>query len=351
MNKMEIRNINELNELSKDDVVKLIKQDPTILKYITRQTERMHLEALKNGLEDCSIIKHPSEKVQNKMLLKDATNIRFITNPSQEVQIKAIKKNADSIEYIKNPIESVKLMAVKKNPENIRFIEKPSKLLRLTAIRCKLDNKIRVTDDEINFVNNLNEYEQIKLISYPYTQVLKLIRNPSKDLVIQAVGRKPETLYFFQDNETLSENFKKELQLIAVQKNPDVIQYINNPSKKAQMFVAKNNIKSCRFIKEPCTELISYLESTEVIKRYRIDKNKYLFITPMRIIECEYDSVWIYKTTVYGYIKEFSRKDFINWLDTEFVNININNSDIIVTIMKNHYLNIINYIDSLPIEL
>lgn len=348
---MEIRNINELNELSKDDVVKLIKQDPTILKYITRQTERMHLEALKNGLEDCSIIKHPSEKVQNKMLLKDATNIRFITNPSQEVQIKAIKKNADAIKYIKNPIESVKLMAVKKNPKNIRFIEKPSKLLRLTAIRCKLDNQIRITDDEINFVNDLDECEQIKLISYPYTQVLKLIRKPSKDLLIQAVGRKPETIYFFQDNESISESFKKELQLIAVQKNPDAIQYINNPCKKAQMFVAKNNIKSCRFIEEPCAELINYLESDEVIERYKIDKNKYLFITPMRIIECEYDSVWTYKTTIDGYSRKFNKEDFINWLNNEFININFNNSDIIVNIMKNHYLNIINYIDSLPIEL
>ena len=76
-----------------------------------------------------------TEKNLLRILKIDGQVIRFIKNPTLEMQLEAVKQNGWAIEFIKRPILKVQLAAVKEDGRAIQFIKKPTIEMQLTAVK------------------------------------------------------------------------------------------------------------------------------------------------------------------------------------------------------------------------
>lgn len=82
------------NLSSKEDQLKSVRQDGTLIDYIKNPSEEVQLEAVKQY--PCSLYyikhKHPSEKVKLELIKKYGKAIMFVDNPSEELQLAANKR-------------------------------------------------------------------------------------------------------------------------------------------------------------------------------------------------------------------------------------------------------------------
>jgi hypothetical protein len=79
-------------------------------------------------------------------------------------------------------------------------------------------------------------------------QAIQYIKNPSKEVQLLVVKKNWKLLQYIK-------NPDKEVQLVAVKQDPQAIQYIKNPSKEVQLVVVKENWKLLRYIKNPDKEV------------------------------------------------------------------------------------------------
>ena len=86
------------------NLLKILKIDGYVIRFIEKPTLEMQLEAVK----------------QNEVV------IQYIKNSTVEVQLEAVKQNGWAIQYIKNPTVEVQLEAVKQDGWAIQYIKKPA---------------------------------------------------------------------------------------------------------------------------------------------------------------------------------------------------------------------------------
>ena len=149
----------DINELSEQEQIELIKKDPWVIEDISNPSEvvqlatierepyciisifdppeKVQLAAIEKNPSLIDSIVYPTEKVQLTVVEKDPSLIEYIKNPSEQVQLAAVMGCGSTIEYIKNPSEQVQLAAVNRNASNIRYIKNPSEQVQLAAVEKK----------------------------------------------------------------------------------------------------------------------------------------------------------------------------------------------------------------------
>ena len=90
------------------------------------QTEENLLKILKIDGRVIRFIKNPTLEMQLEVVKQDGLAIQYIKRPTPEIQLAAVKQNGCAIQFIKNPTVEVQLEAVKQSRYAIRFIENPA---------------------------------------------------------------------------------------------------------------------------------------------------------------------------------------------------------------------------------
>jgi len=101
--------LKEIEDLTKEEQLKIIKEKPWLIEYI----------------------KHPCKEAIELSVKKDGENIKYIKKPSNELILLALKDDENNIRYIKNPTEKQQFEALKKDCDNFSYIKKFTSTFRI----------------------------------------------------------------------------------------------------------------------------------------------------------------------------------------------------------------------------
>jgi hypothetical protein len=194
--------------------------------------------------------KRPTKEIV-KLLDQDPTLLRFIKNPTKEMQIECLKKDGTVIQYIRNPSEELQKVAVENNPEALFLIANPTDYVKIAVIESKPGFFSR-----INKSSNLVKLKAVEVGGYN----IQHIQNPTKEMQMAAVRSEPSVI-------GLIINPSEEVQIEAVKSDFSVIQEIKNPSEAVQMAVIEQNAHGLSFIKNPteAVQLAAVLEDPTIL--------------------------------------------------------------------------------------
>lgn len=194
-----IENVQDINKMSDELQIKMIKSESTYFRKI----------------------KNPSEKVKLAAVNFLGFLIKDINDPSEDVQITAVEESGDNIKYLYekgiSPSEDVQLVAVNNSPASIQFIKEPSEKVQLQAV-------------------HKNSWS------------IKYIKNPTEKVINKAVSQNPNTISLIRDR-------SEELEMMAVKKLGNAIQYIRSPSEEVQLAAVTQNGTAISFISSPSDKI------------------------------------------------------------------------------------------------
>lgn len=244
------------------DQLETIRKYPEFIRQIEHPTTKQQLAAVQSNPYCIIYIKNPSNKVQNYMYnnhrdicrcMMQNINVRmqynyvssnplwisYIKNPNGHVEIKALLKCPELIYYVKNKMpKEVNLVLLKQNPKLIALMKNPTYEEELFALKQGLSF--------YDFVKPSSSImmDMITLKSYTILQM----NTPSIDMISHAV-RIDSNLNILID--AASEKDKSDI----IEKEPDMIRYITDPSESIQMKVFKKDPKYTLLIKNPTQEI------------------------------------------------------------------------------------------------
>lgn len=167
-----------------------------------------------------------------KLIKEDLSVLDYIKNPSEIVQLAAINETLSAFEYIENPTNSV--MDIILNEEPNLFYDSLSKSIKINEdYLIKLLRKLEVCGIRYYYDNNeFIEYEEV-------------VKEPTEELCIKVIS--DENFVVKGKIDDLSEQMKIE----AVTKLSSCIKYIENPSEKIQLAAVRKNGFSLKYISNP----------------------------------------------------------------------------------------------------
>jgi len=209
-----------------------VSNDPYAMEFIQTPSKAIQIAAIKNKSYGDGValqfIKEPSEE-----LLKQAVSIgnggaiEYIENPSEELQLLAVKRGEDALESIKNPSDKVLLTAVKAHEESIRYIENPSEELQLIAVQKK--------GSTIRFIKQRTEAVKLAAVRQA-GYCITYIPEPSEALQLEAIKQTGDS---YDPAIQYIRNPTEKAQLLAVSFDKDNIKYIQNPTEAVKLAAKK----------------------------------------------------------------------------------------------------------------
>lgn len=124
----------DYNNLLEHQIIRLVNQNPIVIKEIKNPSESIQLAAVKSSGTAIGWIKNPSEQVKLEAVKKDGYAIRYIKDPSDEIKMAAVAQCGDVIRYIKNKTMDLKIQAVQSKASAIQYIKNPPVELQLMAV-------------------------------------------------------------------------------------------------------------------------------------------------------------------------------------------------------------------------
>lgn len=266
-----------LNALAENEIIHHVRQNPNLLFYILHPSVPIIIAVLTKdkSLEKCfqtdpfKLMSGTSEDKQLEIVTQNPELMQYITKPSERFLIEAVKRNDQIIRYIKKPSLNVKMEALRKNyksiiymdnilemcclansPEikefliennglNIRYIDKPSLTLQERAIK---DNGCA-----IQFIKNPSIPIQ-KLAVQRDSMAIRYINNPPLEIMLESVKNDSFSIQFIK-------NPPIEVQLKAVQGDGEAIKFIKDPSLTIQLEAVKESEFAIRYIENPTKEV------------------------------------------------------------------------------------------------
>lgn len=260
--------LKEIEDLTKEDQLKIIKEKSWLIEYIKHPCkEAIELSVKKDG-KNIKYIKKPSNELILLALKDDENNIRYIKDPTEKQQFEALKKDCDNFSYIKNPTKKVINYCVKKDPRNIKYVKKQSEKLQILAINNKTEKSWF-----FSYSNLKNPSEKVKLLWLKKISIsdISRMKNPSKKLQMFVAKQRPIALYgvnnlvpevaeyiFKKDdvNFQFFNDIDEEAQLIALKYHPEAFSYFHKRTKKVEEFAVKQDAKNILEIKKPSMKLL-----------------------------------------------------------------------------------------------
>lgn len=137
-NKEVIKNAKDINNMSDDQQITMIKNNSDMFKKINNPSEKVQIAAVKFLGFLIQYIDNPSEQVQIEAVQESGNNIKYLIKngikASEDVQLVAVNTDTESVQYIKGPSEKVQLLAVHKNTYAIKYLKNPTEKVILKAI-------------------------------------------------------------------------------------------------------------------------------------------------------------------------------------------------------------------------
>ena len=259
---------------------KIAKRNPAFLKIIDCDIfESIQEDIINKSILNIQFIKNPTEKVQKIVVNKNPIFIKYIKNPSEEASILAVSKSSHVIVYIKNPTEKTQEIAINDSYKNISLIDKPTLKIKLMAIKSNIRALQLIEEKEL-----LSEAIREQLIEEnPF--LIKSMKTPSQELITKAILLEPK------ENGILINMLDVTNQLIVLTKHPELykkistnknnfliqkhiididsclIKYIENPSEEIQLLAIKKDIDSIEFIQEGNITDKVFLTAKELIEK------------------------------------------------------------------------------------
>ena len=182
----------DMNNLSSDKQIELIKEMPFSLRYINKPSKEAQLAAIKRLPLTIKHIEDPSEELQLAAVREDGAVISVIDDPSENVKLAAVQQNGYVIEYIDDPSEEIQIAAINENYTIINKIKNPSEEVQLAAVR---KNYFNIKDIE-------NPTEKVQLIAIEeLPSIIKSIKNPTQKAQIAAIKKRSRSIELI-DNPT-----------------------------------------------------------------------------------------------------------------------------------------------------
>jgi hypothetical protein len=148
-----------LRNLSEEQQLEMMPKEPDVFQHLYKPTEKVINKAVKEDGSNIQYVKNPSKELQEEAIKQDADNIeridhidpeiekrlidinpdaiKHMKNPSEETQEKVVRLHGLAIKHIKDPSEKVKLLAVKQNGKAIRHLKDPSVEVQMAAVNNK----------------------------------------------------------------------------------------------------------------------------------------------------------------------------------------------------------------------
>lgn len=273
----------EVNKISDENVlIETVKNDPGAIRYIEK----------------------PSEAVQLAAIQKNGCAIEFIINPTQAILIEAVKRCPTALRYIKNPSVDLLKLAIESHPEAIEDIRNPDKELLDLALEkgyvpedlakqaegsnemfFELIKKLSPTlsEDQLNNVMRGYFTRPIPLSSGKKPDMEEVKMAIKRDVSqIEMVNREYPGFLDQKEMDTLKEKIvhvvtepeaalrelgtpndhDRLMELIFI--NPYIIKYIDRPTEEAQILAAYLEPNVLQYIKNPSGRLsaIQSLQNT-----------------------------------------------------------------------------------------
>jgi hypothetical protein len=342
-----------------DLLMAAVKSSCQALKYIPEQTDEICLYAIKHNPNALEYITNQKLEYCLIALKKNGCAIKYIKDQTPELCLAAVNMYGFALREIKERPYDLCLTAVKKDGSAIKYV--PYNLLNyelcLEAVKgfayelkfilkCKSENKINLTDEQINDLyiaalnkngtsleyianptyelclfavksngqalkyvpNNVFTMEQtMNLCSEAVNQngyALKYVKNNAnklwiKELCITSIKNKPESIEYVY-NFTLTEDDFHELSLLAVSLKGYVLKNVINMTPEICLTAVKNYGWALKFAKDPSHEL--FYEALKNISTITYDSKGESEIIKQRLEKYDTIELELYKKVVEKYI-------------------------------------------------
>lgn len=223
--------IYDMGRLSDNEIKYAIDKDPANIFRVRRPPMwAIEMAVLAGQPKAMRYISNPTEKIQLSAVSQNPSLIEWIDNPSEAVQIAAVSEdplvsNQPPIKFIKNPTERVQMIVATNWPNDVRYIENPTERVQM-AVVTKAPSRIKL-------INNPTERVQLEAVTRDKDGIKHIINIgiiPSEIVQLAAVKTWGAHAYFIIAHLSSIKNVSEEVKIAAVSKDPNVIQFMVNPS-------------------------------------------------------------------------------------------------------------------------
>lgn len=275
-------------ELTEEDHIRYIKQNPSYFTSIKDPSERVKLAALKEDGDLIRHIKNPTKEMCLTAVETSPNALIYMNYPDEDIVIAALVVDGRAISLVNNPSEEMMYVAIFSDPMAIKYIKNPPTELILIALE-----KSGKVIDYLDF--KTDEYIDLAFKTYP--AAIKHIKNPSEELCIQCVKKNGKLIqYISEDIQTIN------IQIAAINENPIAMSFIESQTEELCYQAIETNPKVLLYIKNQTIELCLYavyLDPTVIIHIKDSDFEMYTGCAIMNIdsldyIQDKYDVDYIY---------------------------------------------------------
>jgi len=235
-----------------DEIISVyeLKQNGMLLKHILVQTEPLCLIAVKQNSNAMMYVKKQTEAICLASVKQNGLNIKYIKNQSDKICEAALNQNPSALQYIKYQTLKLIKIACKKNPILVSMIKKPSKEIYFELINDNLET-FKYMDPKLidnNFI--ISAWEK-----YVTRDGLSLKNCPHQtmELCKMAIDQNPDAIQYINES-IFTKKQLIELQLMGIVKNPTVIKHIINPNKEQIETALKQDGMTIKYIFIPTYE-------------------------------------------------------------------------------------------------
>lgn len=159
-----------------------------------------------------------------ELIFENPRLFKFVNNPSLGLQVLAIKMLGSNIKYIEDQKPMLQKIAIDEDIENIKYISKPSQDIEEFVIKDY--------PEAISYINQPRDFSILTACNYP--ALFKDIKIKTPYMCEYAVKKNPENIEFI-DNPSI------ELQRIAYMANPNLLSKVSSPDSGLIMEIIPNN--------------------------------------------------------------------------------------------------------------
>ena len=210
----------------KKKLIELIKKDPFLIRYLS--------------VSDLSV----SDKLEIQLIAvnENSNAIAFIKNPTLNVQMNVIKKDPSLYGYINNIHPDVKKYMEKNVRDYLEYSDSGRLVVRYKQFHV-YDLLHQSYEDQVESIKN-------------NPRLIYFLNSETEEMQMTAVTRQLDTIEYIKEP---TEN----VQLYVVKNNSRYISYIKNPTKKTQLYAVRADIDNITLIKNPCEMVLLYMVVTD----------------------------------------------------------------------------------------
>ena len=120
-----ISNISSGRDVTEEEYLIAVRWNPTALKYIKNQTERICIEAVTGDGYMLQYVINQTEKICLAAVLHDGLALRYVKNQTEKICMAAVLHDGLALRYVdaKNQTEKICMAAVKQNKNALRYVK------------------------------------------------------------------------------------------------------------------------------------------------------------------------------------------------------------------------------------